>query len=216
MVCLAAAVLSVSQPTTVMATMWRWLRWHVTHEKLDRSLGTRLIFTVKTTALNWCHWNANKCQGKSPGRQELCSSLVRTDISTRLSSSLSLSELWESDASPSPFPEVSDVCCAWDSISPSPFPEVSDVYCAWDSVSHSPFPEVSDVCCAWNSVSPSPFPELSNLLRLRLFDSSDMIRRAGEVCAFVVWTGKNEVEKWKHKVNLNSLTGQTHCGSRYM
>ena len=43
-------VLFVSQPTG-METMKRWLRWSgklLTHEKLDRSLGMRLIFTVKS------------------------------------------------------------------------------------------------------------------------------------------------------------------------
>ena len=42
-------VLFTSQPfATGTATLQYWLRWHVTHEKLDRSLGTRLIFTLKS------------------------------------------------------------------------------------------------------------------------------------------------------------------------
>ena len=43
-------VLFVSQPTGT-ETMKRWLSWSgklLTHEKLDRSLGMRLIFTVKS------------------------------------------------------------------------------------------------------------------------------------------------------------------------
>ena len=52
-----APVLFVSKPTG-MATMQCWLRWSVTHEKLDGGLGMRLIFTVKSSSFK-C-WPAAK------------------------------------------------------------------------------------------------------------------------------------------------------------
>ena len=55
-------VLFVSQPTGT-ATMQRWLCWCITHEKLGRNLGTRLIFTVKSDSfrvLYFDRWPAAK------------------------------------------------------------------------------------------------------------------------------------------------------------